>query len=72
MIVLSCTNISKTYVTDKILDNVTFSINDGEKIGLIGINGAGKSTLFNILTGKISSDDGQIYTSKTSKIGCST
>ncbi|WDV46180.1 ABC-F family ATP-binding cassette domain-containing protein [Clostridiaceae bacterium M8S5] len=69
MIVLSCTNISKTYVTDKILDNVTFSINAGEKIGLIGINGAGKSTLFNILTGKISSDDGQIYTSKTSKIG---
>ncbi|WP_066505756.1 ABC-F family ATP-binding cassette domain-containing protein [Abyssisolibacter fermentans] len=69
MIVLSCTNISKTYVTDKILDDVSFSINSSEKVGLIGINGAGKTTLFNILMGKISKDSGQVYTSKTSKIG---
>ncbi|MFA5524718.1 MAG: ATP-binding cassette domain-containing protein, partial [Tissierellales bacterium] len=52
MIVLSCSNISKSYVVDTILDKITFSLNDNEKVGLVGLNGAGKSTLFNILCGK--------------------
>lgn len=69
MIVLSCTNISKTYIAQKILDNISFSLNANEKAGLIGINGAGKTTLLNILTDNISSDTGQVHVSKTSKIG---
>lgn len=69
MIVLSCNNISKSYVVDKIIDNITFAINDGEKIGLVGLNGTGKSTLFNIISGKLSKDSGEIYIAKGCKIG---
>ncbi|WIV11988.1 ribosomal protection-like ABC-F family protein [Proteiniborus sp. MB09-C3] len=69
MIVLSCSNISKSYVIDTILDKITFSLNDNEKVGLVGLNGAGKSTLFNILCGRISMDSGEIYVSKDCKIG---
>lgn len=69
MIVLSCNNISKSYIVDKILDGITFAINDGEKIGVVGLNGSGKSTLFNILTGEIPKDDGDIYIQKDLKIG---
>ena len=49
MIVLSCKNISKSYGIDEILKDVTLSINEGDKVGLIGPNGEGKSTLFKIL-----------------------
>ncbi len=69
MIVLSCSNISKSYVVDTILDKITFSLNDNEKVGLVGLNGAGKSTLFNILCGKISMDSGEMYVSKDLKVG---
>ncbi|MCF6465268.1 ABC-F family ATP-binding cassette domain-containing protein [Clostridium sp. Cult2] len=69
MIVLSCNNISKTYVVDKILDNISFTIEDGDKIGLIGLNGSGKTTLFNILVGEISKDEGDIYVQKDLNIG---
>jgi ATP-binding cassette subfamily F protein 3 len=69
MIVLSCNNISKSYIVDKILDSVSFTLNKNEKVGLIGLNGAGKSTLFNILSGKLSYDSGDIYISKDCKIG---
>lgn len=69
MIVLSCNNISKSYIVDKILDNISFTVNKGEKIGLVGLNGTGKSTLFRILSGKLSKDGGDIYISKDCKIG---
>lgn len=69
MIVLSCNNISKSYIVDKIIDNITFSINDGEKVGLVGLNGAGKSTLFNIIAGTLPKDDGDIFISKNCKLG---
>ncbi len=69
MIVLSCSNISKSYVVDTILDKITFSLNDNEKVGLVGLNGAGKSTLFNILCGRISMDSGEMFLSKDYKIG---
>lgn len=69
MIVLSCSNISKAYVVDNVLENISFSINEGEKVGLIGLNGAGKTTLFNILTGTLDYDTGNIYTVKDKKIG---
>ncbi len=69
MIVLSCNNISKSYVVDKVLDNVTFSVNHGEKIGLVGLNGTGKSTLFNIISNELSKDSGELYVTKDCKIG---
>ncbi|ADZ21759.1 ABC-type transporter, duplicate ATPase component [Clostridium acetobutylicum EA 2018] len=69
MIVVSCKNIGKSYGIDKILENITFSINDGEKVGLIGPNGAGKSTLFKILTFQLEHDTGDLFIDKTKKLG---
>lgn len=69
MIVLSCNEISKAYVVDNIIENISFSINDNEKVGLIGLNGAGKTTLFNILTENLEPDKGEIYKAKGKKLG---
>jgi ATP-binding cassette subfamily F protein 3 len=69
MVVLSCNNIHKSYGIEIILENITFNINDGEKVGLIGPNGAGKSTLFNILTGKINYDSGNLFIDKSKTVG---
>ncbi|ADL52670.1 ABC-F family ATP-binding cassette domain-containing protein [Clostridium cellulovorans] len=69
MIVLSCKDITKSYGIDVILENVTFGINEGEKIGLIGANGAGKSTLFRIIGGELEYDSGDVFIDKDKKIG---
>ena len=46
MIVLSCNNISKSYGIDEILKNISFTVENRDKIGLIGLNGSGKTTAF--------------------------
>lgn len=69
MIVLSCNNISKAYVVENIIENISFTINENEKIGLIGLNGAGKTTLFNILAGNLEPGAGEIYRAKGKKLG---
>ena len=69
MIVLSCKGISKYYGIESILKNVTFNVNEGEKIGLIGANGAGKSTLFKILTNQLDYDDGELFIDKSKNLG---
>ncbi|MDF2949331.1 MAG: transporter, ATP-binding protein [Sedimentibacter sp.] len=69
MIVLSCNNVSKAYVVDNIIENISFTINDNERVGLIGLNGAGKTTLFKILTENSELDSGEIYKAKGKKLG---
>lgn len=69
MIVLSASNLTKVYGTDVIIKGVDFHINSGDRIGLVGRNGAGKTTLLNMITGELSSDDGQIFISSGVKIG---
>ena len=60
MILLSANNISKTYMERKVLDDVSFFLNEGDKVGIIGINGTGKSTLLKILAGAEYPDGGTI------------
>ena len=60
MILLSAQNISKTYMERKVLDNVSFFLNEVDKVGIVGINGTGKSTLLRILAGAEESDSGEI------------
>ena len=69
MIILSCKDIIKSFGVNIILDNLTFNINDGEKIGLIGPNGAGKSTLFKILTNQLDYDSGELFIDKNKTLG---
>ena len=60
MILLTAQNISKTYMERKVLDDVSFFLNEGDKIGIIGINGTGKSTLLRILAGAEEPDSGEV------------
>lgn len=60
MACLSIDRVSKFFGGLKALDNVTFSVNEGELVGLIGPNGSGKTTLLNILSGYLSADSGDV------------
>ncbi len=69
MIILSCKDIRKSYGIRDVLKNVTFSINEGDKVGIIGGNGEGKSTLFKILTKDLNYDNGEIFLDKNKSLG---
>lgn len=67
--ILSCANISKSFGTDVILSNVSFHINEHEKVAIVGANGAGKSTLFKIIMNELSPDTGDVIFSKGTTVG---
>ena len=67
--ILSCSNISKSFGSTEILKNISFHIEDREKAAIVGINGAGKSTLLKIIIGELSADDGEVVLSKGKTIG---
>ena len=69
MIILSAKDICKSYGVDVILENISFHINEGDRVGIVGPNGAGKSTLLKILTGEISYDSGDFFVSGDTTIG---
>ena len=69
MIILSAKDLTKVYGTDVILENVSFHINKGERVGIVGLNGAGKTTLLRMLTGELASDGGECYISGDTRIG---
>jgi ATP-binding cassette subfamily F protein 3 len=60
---------AKSYGPQQLFDEATFSINEGEHVGVIGPNGAGKSTLFKILIGEERLDDGQVVKSQALRLG---
>ena len=62
MIDIAVSNLSKEFeVGKKILDGLTFQVDQGERVGLLGKNGAGKTTLFRMLTGEMDWDEGEIH-----------
>lgn len=69
MNLISAENISKSYSEKYILNNISLGINDGDKIGVIGINGTGKSTFLKVIAGLESADQGRIIKGNSVKIG---
>ena len=67
--ILSCSNISKSFGEKHILKQVSFHLEDHEKAAIVGINGAGKSTLLKIIIGELACDEGCVALSKGASIG---
>ena len=66
---ISVNSVSKSFADEVLFENVSFSIDDGDKIGFVGANGAGKSTLVKILMGNSTADSGDVFKNKYTKIG---
>jgi len=67
--ILSVQNISKAFAENKVLEHISFHIEDCEKAAIVGINGAGKTTLLRIIVGEIQADDGTVALSKNRSMG---
>ena len=70
MVDIQVKNLSKFFVIgENLLENLSFEIQEGECVAILGRNGCGKTTLFNILTGQMDYDDGEVYINPNKKIG---
>jgi len=69
MIVISTNNVKLSYGIDVILKSISLSINEGDKVALIGANGAGKTSLFKILTKEIKEYEGEVFIDKSKTLG---
>ena len=64
MVLLSVSGVTVKYGTDVVLNNINFSINEGDRLGIVGVNGAGKSTLAKIIAGTFTPSAGSVYIAK--------
>lgn len=62
MNLINIENLTKVYTERKLFDNTSFSLQDGEKVGVIGINGTGKTTLLRMIMGEEETDEGTVTT----------
>ncbi len=69
MIALSVSDVCLSFGTDEILKNISFSLNEGERLGIVGVNGAGKSSLFRIITNEYTPTGGAVYIQKGLTVG---
>ena len=69
MIVLNADHLSLSFGAVEILKDVTFSLDEGDRLGVIGVNGCGKSTLFKLILGEHEPDTGAVYISKNKTVG---
>ena len=70
MVDIQVKNLTKFFVIgENLLDGLTFEIQEGECVAILGRNGCGKTTLFNILTGQMEYDDGEVYVNPAKKMG---
>lgn len=69
MVVLSASDIGKSYGTDIVLEDVNFNVEKGDRIGIVGPNGAGKTTLLSIIAGELEASLGSVYTRSELSVG---
>lgn len=69
MAILTVNNIKKMFGTDVIIQDITFEVQKGDRIGLVGINGSGKTTLFKVLNGEYTADEGTFTPAREMSIG---
>lgn len=69
MIALSCSSLTLSFGTNVILKDISFAVNDGDRVGIIGVNGAGKSSLLRLITGEYTPDSGAVYIQKGHTVG---
>lgn len=69
MICLTVDHLSLAFGTKSILEDVTFSLDESDKLGIIGVNGCGKSTLFRLILGEHEPDEGNVFISKNKTVG---
>ena len=69
MIAISLNGVTLSYGMRTVLENISFSLNEDEKLGIVGINGCGKSSLFRLILGEEECDCGEIYISKDKTVG---
>ena len=69
MIVLTVTNLKKSFGVEKVLEDINLSLAQGERMGLVGVNGSGKTTLLRILSGQLNADEGTIAMQKGMVMG---
>ncbi len=68
LLILTAQNISKAFGATPLFRNISFTVNDGDRIALIGPNGSGKSTLMKVLAGEIEPDSGEVSTRKRARV----
>ena len=69
MAILTVNNIKKMFGTDVIIQDITFEVQKGDRIGLVGINGSGKTTLFKVLNGEYTADEGTFTPARETSVG---
>ena len=69
MIVLSTQNVAKSFGVNEVLKDVSFTLQQGERMGLVGVNGCGKSTMMRIIAGLESPDSGEISMARSTRVG---
>lgn len=69
MIALSAQNLTLSFGEETVFSSLSFDVQNGEKVGLVGVNGAGKTSLFKIITGEYTPDSGAVFVSSDTKIG---
>jgi len=69
MIAITVDDISLSFGTKAVLENVSFSLDESDRLGIIGVNGCGKSTLFKVICSELTPDSGSVYFSKDKTVG---
>ena len=69
MLALSVDGVGLSFGADDILKNISFGVNDGDRVGIIGSNGAGKTSLFKVISGEYTASEGGVYIQKGYSVG---